>query len=252
MRIGKGIVFCLLGIALTAGCATTGAGQGGDTHPRDPWEEYNRAVFEFNRTIDAILWRPLAVGYKNVVPHPVRTGVSNFFVNLSYPIDIVNLLLQGKPRDSFKALGRFVINSTIGVLGIFDVASEMGIPTYEEDFGQTLAVWGWKGSPYLVLPILGGAALTQTIGYVPDYYFNVGWRHINEDDARYPLLLLNITRIRAQWLAQEGAMGKVFDKYTLFRNTYFQRREYLIKDGETDLPDYQSLLESGLRIPIEE
>lgn len=231
---------------MLAGCATTVEEAAREEHPRDPWESYNRSVFQFNRKVDSILWRPLAKGYEAVVPTPVQTGVANFFTNITYPIDIANLFLQGEPADAGKALGRFAINSTIGLLGIFDVASHWEIPKYEEDFGQTLAVWGWEDSPYLVLPILGGAALTQTVGYVPDYYFNVAWRSIEEDEVRYTLTLLNIVRLRSTLLAQEESIQQAFDKYALYRDSYLQRREYLIKNGETELPDYQSLLESGM------
>lgn len=233
----------LLLACLLAGCAS--APKDVQSHPRDPWEPYNRQVFAFNRTVDRYIWRPLARGYLTVAPKFVEVGVSNFFTNLSYPIDIVNLLLQGKPAASGKALGRFAVNSTLGVLGLVDVASRMDIPKYNEDFGQTLAVWGWEGSPYVVLPILGGASLSQTIGYVPDYYFNVGWREIEDETWQTGLALLNVVSLRALVLPTSKNLRTTYDPYSLYRDTYFQRRQYLIDDGETQLPDYETLLPMG-------
>lgn len=233
----------LLVAVMLAGCAGGPPRKSSEPNPRDPWESYNRRVFQFNRKVDTIFWRPLAKAYDSLVPDPFQQGISNFFTNLGYPIDIVNLLLQGRPADSGKALGRFALNSTIGVLGLFDVASRADIPQYEEDFGQTLAVWGWTDSRYFVVPFFGGTTISDAVGYVPDYYTNVVWNSIEEDKVRYGLAALDVIQLRAQLLSQEQTIKEAFDPYILFRDSYLQRRDYLIHNGETELPDYDSLIE---------
>lgn len=241
MRRPTGALAALLVLAL-AGCATT-APPPEERHPQDPWEPYNRTVFKFNRKVDSLILRPVARGYAAVTPGPVQEGVGNFFTNLGYPVDILNLLLQGKPVDGAKATGRFVLNTTVGILGIFDVASKAGIPYYEEDFGQTLGVWGWKDSRYFVVPFFGGTTIRDSIGYVPDAYANVGWRQIDDDRVFYSLIALDLVRLRAQVLPQEETIAEAYDKYKLFRDSYLQRRSYLIHDGENQLPDYENLLQ---------
>lgn len=231
-----------LGILLLTGCATTAAPPG-ERHPQDPWEPYNRAIFEFNRDVDRIVLRPVARGYAKVTPAPVQEGVGNFFTNLGYPVDIVNLLLQGKPADSAKATGRFVLNSTVGLLGIFDVASRAGIPQYDEDFGQTFGVWGWEQSRYFVVPFFGGTTIRDALGYVPDAYTNVGWKQIEDEELFYSLVALDLVHLRSTVISQEKTIQEAFDKYKLFRDSYLQRRTYLIHDGENELPEYERMLQ---------
>lgn len=232
----------LLAAALLSGCVTVPE-PSGEPHPQDPWERYNRKVFQFNRSVDRWFLRPVARGYVKVAPSPVQEGVGNFFTNIGYPVDIVNLLLQGKPSDSAKATGRFALNTTVGLLGIFDVASRAGIPEYDEDFGQTFGVWGWEESRYFVVPFFGGTTIRDGIGYVPDSYANLGWQQIDDDDLFYPLLGLNLVHLRSTVFSQEKTVEDAFDQYKLFRDSYLQRRSYLINDGEDDLPNYDQMLQ---------
>lgn len=232
----------MLSALVLTGCATT-ADPPGERHPQDPWEPYNRAVFRFNRKVDSVFLEPVAKGYVKVTPGPVREGVGNFFTNLGYPVDIVNLLLQGKPADSAKATGRFVLNSTVGLLGIFDVASRTGLPEYDEDFGQTFGVWGWEKSRYFVVPFFGGTTIRDSLGYIPDVYANVGWQQIEDEETLYSLMALDLVHLRSLVLSQEKTVKEAFDRYKLFRDSYLQRRTYLINDGEDTLPDYESMLQ---------
>lgn len=232
----------LLAVTFLAGCATP-AEPPGERHPQDPWEPYNRAVFKFNRDVDRMFLRPVARGYVKVTPTPVQEGVGNFFTNIGYPVDIINLLLQGKPGDSVKATGRFALNTTVGLLGLFDVASRAGIPEYDEDFGQTFGVWGWEESRYFVVPFFGGTTIRDAIGYVPDGYVNVGWQQIEDRELFLSLVALNLVHLRSTVFSQEQTVDEAFDQYKLFRDSYLQRRTYLIDDGEGDLPDYDQMLQ---------
>ncbi len=146
-----------------AGCATSG-------NPKDPIEGYNRAMFSFNETVDKAVIKPVAQGYNYVTPQPVQTGVSNFFGNLADIWTSVNNLLQGKPGDALSDAGRVLINSTVGILGLFDVATPMGLEKHEEDFGQTLGRWGVGDGAYVVLPILGPRTVRDTVGLAADIY----------------------------------------------------------------------------------
>jgi phospholipid-binding lipoprotein MlaA len=134
----------------------------------DPWEKFNRKVHTFNNAVDRTIARPLARGYVKVVPRPVRLGVGNFFSNLGEPITALNSLLQGKPKQAGQSLGRFLLNSTLGIGGIFDPASDAKLPRKNEDFGQTLGVWGWKRSRYVELPLFGPRTIRDVFGLVGD------------------------------------------------------------------------------------
>ncbi len=145
-----------------SGCASQNATL---TDPEDdPWEAYNRKIFSFNMALDEAIAQPVAKGYNAIVPETPRRGIRNFFNNLSYPVTFLNLLAQGKIEDALTATGRFLMNSTVGVLGFVDVATKVEIPDYDEDFGQTLAVWGWKNSRYLVMPVFGPYTVRDFIG----------------------------------------------------------------------------------------
>ena len=143
----------LFAVLLLAGCAGT---QNHHTDPvNDPWEGFNRKAFAFNDTMDRNLVRPIAVGYDKIMPDPLQRGVSNFFRNLDSPVTFLNLLLQGEFEKSADTFGRFLLNSTVGLLGFFDLATKVGIPYHDEDLGQTLASWGYENSRYLVIPVFG-------------------------------------------------------------------------------------------------
>ena len=194
----------------------------------DPWEKYTRRVHGFNMAVDRALAKPLARGYVAVVPRPVRAGVDNFFDNLGQPVTLVNSLLQGNPRGAANALGRFLVNSTVGIGGLFDVASKAKMPNRGEDFGQTLAVWGWQRSRYLELPLLGPRTVRDMVGLVGDSRLRPA-QYIEDDATRASLQALQLVALRAKLLSIEGLMNQgAVDEYALFRDMWLQRRSYQI------------------------
>ena len=222
----------------------------------DPWEKYNRRMHTFNMAVDRGLAKPLARAYVAAVPQPMRTGVSNFFDNLGQPITVVNSLLQGNPRGASNALGRFLLNSTVGIGGLFDLATKAKMPKQGEDFGQTLAVWGWQRSRYLELPMLGPRTLRDLIGMAGDAPLRP-LQYLEDDKTRVFLQGLQLVDMRAKLLPIEGLMEQgVVDEYALFRDMWLQRRNYQInqvgkdRDGsksDETLPSY--LLEDDESAP---
>lgn len=231
----------LLAVALLlAGCASNRAAA---TDPaRDPWEPFNRNVHEFNDALDRAIVKPVAKGYDAVMPDAPQRGVRNFFNNLSYPVTFVNLVLQGKFEESMEATGRFLMNSTIGLFGFFDVATRAGMPEYDEDFGQTLAVWGWKESRYLVVPFLGPHTVRDLGGRAPGTYIHPVTYVAREHDQYVPLIV-DLVSLRASLLPYDADIEEATDPYVLVRDVYLQNREFRIYDGEPPAPDYDSLLD---------
>lgn len=224
----KGMLPVMLFASLGAsGCATTGSAE--QAHPDDPWEGFNRRVFAFNDVLDRYALKPVAQGYRTVTPDPVQTGVGNFFSNLSEIRTAINSLLQGKPANAGLATSRFLINSTVGVAGLLDYATHMQITADDEDFGQTLAVWGWEDSRYLVLPLLGPSTLRDTTGLPADIAAHPN-TYVEDDKVRIGLTALNIVDTRAGLLDQESLISG--DRYRFIRDAYLQRRQFLIDDGE--------------------
>lgn len=209
----------------------------------DPWERYNRQMHRFNNAVDRTVARPLARGYVKVVPRPFRLGVSNFFNNLGQPVSAVNALLQGKPKQAGQSLGRFLLNSTLGIAGIFDPASDAKLPNKSEDFGQTLGVWGWRKSRFVELPLFGPRTLRDTFGMVGDAPLSP-LRQVEDDRIRIPLQGLQLVDVRAQLLATDSFREGAEDDYTLVRDAWMQRRDYQIfgdrmnRDDADSLPDY--------------
>lgn len=208
----------------------------------DPWERYNRPMHRFNNAVDRAVARPLARAYVQAVPRPVRLGVSNFFNNLGQPVSAVNALLQGKPGQAAHSLGRFVVNSTLGIAGIFDPASDAKLDNRREDFGQTLGVWGWKRSRYVELPFFGPRTLRDTFGMVADAPLSPV-RGIEEDKVRVGLQGLQLVDVRAQLLSVDSMREGAEDDYALVRDAWTQRRDYQIfgdrqLDSDDTLPDY--------------
>lgn len=208
----------------------------------DPWERYNRPMHRFNNAIDRRVARPLARAYVKAVPRPLRLGVSNFFNNLGQPVSAVNALLQGKPKQAGQSLGRFLLNSTLGIGGIFDPASDAKLPNRREDFGQTLGVWGWKKSRYVELPLFGPRTLRDTFGMAGDAPLSP-LRQVEADRVRIPLQGLQLVDVRAQLLATDSLREGAEDDYTLVRDAWLQRRNYQIfgdrqLDEDASLPDY--------------
>ncbi len=209
---------------------------------KDPWESYNRKMHAFNMGLDKAIFRPVAKGYDTIMPDAPQRGVRNFFRNLAYPVTFLNLLLQGKFADSLTATGRFLVNSTVGLLGFIDVASKEGIPYYDEDFGQTLAVWGWKDSRYLVMPFFGPFTGRDVLGR--SFY---GYAHPLSYYARkhkiYWPIVVDLVTLRASLLPFDDDIENANDPYALIRDAYLQRREFLIYDGDPPVPDYDAMLE---------
>ncbi|MCB1960981.1 MAG: VacJ family lipoprotein [Rhodocyclaceae bacterium] len=209
-----------------AGCATVK-----HPHPDDPWERYNRAMFSFNEGVDKVVLKPLATGYDTVAPLPVKTGVGNFFGNLGDIWTGINNFLQGKGGDGRSDTARVLINSTLGIFGLFDVATDMGFEKHQEDFGQTLAVWGVGKGPYFVLPFLGPRTLRDAAALPVDFYADPV-AHLSDVASRNALVGLRVVHERAALLGASRAVEEgSLDKYGYIRDFYLQRRRYEIYDG---------------------
>lgn len=235
-------------LLLLTGCATTRVtDEGVERQPtaaeteaddaNDPFEGFNRAMYTFNDKFDRYLLKPVAKGYRAVTPAPVRTGVSNFFSNLREPMVMLNNALQGKFTDAASDLGRFVTNSTVGVLGVFDVAKHIGLERHNEDFGQTLGTWGVKEGPYLVLPLFGPSNLRDGVGIVVDQY-SYPPMYMGEQSTAWKLYATGTVDTRSRLLDAgdilEQAAGE--DPYIFVREAYRQRRRSLVSDGTAAAP----------------
>ena len=208
----------------------------------DPWEGFNRRMHSFNNVVDRVIAKPLAKFYMAVLPRPVRLGVGNFFSNMQQPLTALNSVLQGKPKQAAQALGRFAVNATLGIGGVFDPATNAGIPNKNEDFGQTLGVWGWKQSRYVELPLFGPRTVRDLFGMVGDTPFAL-LRPIEEDKIRVFLQGLQLVDVRTQLMAVDSMREGATDDYALLRDAWTQRRNYQIfgdrqLEGDDNLPDY--------------
>ena len=200
----------------------------------DPFERVNRAVFSFNETADEYVIKPVAEAYRFVLPEFVRTGVTNFFSNINDVLIAANNLLQGKPSNAASDIGRFLVNSTIGILGLFDVATDMGLDKNREDFGQTLGVWGVADGPYMVLPFFGASNARDTVGLVVDIEtdFMLNTNKLDSDE-KLAVNGLRVINRRADLLdAGQLLEDAAFDKYSFVRDGYIQRRRSQIYDGD--------------------
>ncbi len=211
-----------------------------DSDSRDPIEDFNRPIFDFNwKVLDEYILKPVATGYGNYVPAPVRTGLLNVVLNLEEPVNFVNDILQFKIKDAGVTTGRFLINSTIGLLGIFDVAGEMGLERKEEDFAQTLGVWGVDHGAYLMLPGAGPSTAKDLTGDIVDsaaFGFNM---------LSWPQSLLKLTiktlDTRVDLMSQEQLLNDSIDPYLFTKELYLQRQEYKLHDG--DVPETEDEFE---------
>lgn len=233
MRIAPRLLRMLAGaaVALLAGaCATIPPDAG--SNPVDPLERMNRHVFEFNDRVDRAVLKPVAQGYVAVVPEPVRGCVGNFFANLGDVSNAANNLLQGKPVEAVSDICRIAINTTVGVLGCFDVASKAGLEKHNEDFGQTLGRWGLGSGAYLVLPLLGPSSVRDAVGRVPDAYVDPANAAGDDVRARNTLFALETIDLRARLLDAGRLLdAAALDKYQFTRDAYLQRRRNLVYDG---------------------
>ena len=229
--------FFLLLPLLLSGCATVS----GPADPRDPLESYNRSAFAFNENLDTYILKPVAQGYDTIAPDPVQKGISNFFSNLDDIVVIFNDILQFKLTQFASDTGRFIINTTLGLGGFIDWASDMGLPKHNEDFGQTLGVWGVPEGPYFVIPFLGPSTIRDTAGIAVDStQFNPIWQEIEngfptehrDRELSWGLTLVKTVDTRASLLKAEKILDEAaLDRYTFLREAYLQRRKNLLYDG---------------------
>ncbi len=196
---------------------------------QDPWEGFNRKVHSFNSVVDRFIFRPVAVGYEKITPNPLQSGVSRFFSNLRLPATAVNQALQGRPADAGRSLGRFFVNSTAGIGGVFDPATHIGMPKPDgEDLGQTLATWGWRDSRYLVIPIMGPRTVRDALGGFGDQQLSLISR-IDNSSVADKLQIMQMVDVRAQLLPTDQMRRDAFDDYTFVRDAWSQRRNQQIE-----------------------
>jgi phospholipid-binding lipoprotein MlaA len=210
--------------ALVAACASTKP-----RSPQDPFEPVNRGLYHADDLLDRAIGKPIAKAYKKVAPPPIRTGVSNFLENLRTPKVMINDALQGKFKSSANDLGRFLLNSSLGVGGLLDPATDAGLERNDEDLGQTLGKWGVPAGPYIMLPIFGPSSLRDMPTELVDQLANP--RHYMNREARYALTGLAVLDDRVSFLALDETLSKTFDPYVFVRDAYLKRREYKVKDG---------------------
>lgn len=217
--------FCL--ITTLSGCASNTTMK----EANDPLEGYNRAMHQFNDTLDRYIVKPVAKGYKNITPNMVQTGINNFFSNLDDVTVIVNNLLQGKLNNTASDTGRLVINTTAGIAGIIDVATELNLKKHNEDFGQTLGYWGIGTGPYIVWPFLGPSDVRDSVGRVVDWTTDP-LNYVENETIQYSLEAVKIIDKRANLLDASKIVDEAaLDPYEFIRDGYLQRRQYLVYDG---------------------
>lgn len=228
--LNKGL-FVLSLLLLMSGCASMGKG-----HPSDPLEGFNRKVDVFNQKFDKAVAKPVAQGYRMVVPNPLDRGVTNFFNNLADVPSAANNLLQLKPLRALNDVGRICVNTTIGLLGLFDVATDMGMPNYKEDLGQTLGYWGVGDSPYLVIPFYGPSNLRDFVGRMGDFFFNPISN--SSQGVYWSLTALSMVDRRADLIEAGDVLDEAaVDRYSFIREFYLQKRESAINDGQAVMED---------------
>jgi phospholipid-binding lipoprotein MlaA len=213
-----------------AACASIPPGAG--TNPADPWEVYNRHMFDINDRVDRAVFKPVAQAYEAVLPQDVRVCVNNMFLNLLEPVNAINNLLQGKPSEAMSDLCRLAVNSTVGLFGCFDVAAKAGAPRSNEDFGQTLGRWGLQPGPYFVLPLLGPSSVRDTFGRLFDFLGTDPLWYIQDIPVRNTLVGVRLVDTRASLLPAEKVLeAAALDRYQFVRDAYLQLRRNLVYDG---------------------
>ncbi len=221
---------------LTACLLTACASNPSQAPTRDPLEPINRVTYRFNEKADDWVLRPVAVTYHRVTPTPAQQGIGNFFSNLSEPLRFVNNLLQAKPHQALIDLGRFVLNSTFGILGFFDLGTDWaGWHKSDEDFGQTLGYWGLPPGWYVVVPLYGGTSIRDGVGAIADWQLGV-LHNVDDDTLAWSLTALQVVDLRAGLLDADQALKTVYDPYSFVRDAYFQRRLAKVYDGNPPQP----------------
>src|SRR5271170_817722 len=232
-RSARGALAVVFALTI-GGCVTLPPGS--KPAPQDPWESWNRGVYKVNDKLDRAIAKPVARAYLHVVPSPIRTGVSNFFDNLTTPTVMINDALQGKLLAAGNDLGRFLFNSTVGLGGLLDPATAAGMAKNDEDFGQTLGHWGVHPGPFLELPLLGPSDLRDGPSRLVDAYLKPT-QYISNLYVRYGLYLPYVVDLRASLLPLEETLKNTFDPYAFIRDAYLQRRAYLVSDGKDNNDD---------------
>lgn len=217
------------GVALIFTFCTSGANAAVEG---DPWQGWNRSAYQFNKTVDSAVLKPLAQGYHAVTPDVVEAGVHNFFSNLGDVTSLANNILQLKPDASLKDLSRIIFNSTAGIAGLVDVATPMGIQSSHEDFGQTLGYWGVSPGPYVVLPLFGPSSVRDGLGSIPDSAVNLWTNGVDHIPTRNVGSGINLLDTRVGLFSAEKLITG--DEYGFVRDAYLQQREYSVKDGQMD------------------
>jgi phospholipid-binding lipoprotein MlaA len=219
------LALALLAALMLSACATTG---GGD--PRDPWEGLNRKTFAFNDTLDRAVMKPVAKAYQKVTPEFAQAGVINFFGNIDDIATGLNNFLQGKPKQGASDAARILVNTVLGVFGLWDVATPMGLEKHDEDFGQTLGVWGVQSGPYFVIPLLGPSSARDAPARIVD----PGWYYTRfvDDRVYWSTWIVNKVQARASLFQAEGVLdAAALDRYTFVRDAWLQRRQNQVYDG---------------------
>jgi phospholipid-binding lipoprotein MlaA len=202
----------------------------------DPWRKFNEKSHNFNEFFDRNLLKPVAKGYKKVTPDALNKGITNFFNNLGEPINFVNDLLQAKPKEAAVDFGRFAVNSTVGLLGFFDIATRIEWHRNNEDLGQTLGKWGVPSGPYVVIPFLGPSTVRDGLVKLPESFTNLNPLYAATDDTSVVIgsTVINIIDTRADLLEAEKILTGMGNRYTAMRDVYLSTREYDVKDGEVE------------------
>lgn len=232
----KSMAAVVMTMTVLSGCASLTSQK-----ENDPLEVMNRGVHSFNTQADKYVLEPVAKGYQFVTPDVIDRGITNFFSNLNDISVFVNDVLQFKFNQAVSDGGRFLVNSTVGLLGFIDMATDMGMPKHNEDFGQTLGAYGVGTGPYVVLPLLGPSTLRDTVGIVADTYVDPIY-YIEESDTMWGVIGLKAIDTRADLISAKKLLDQAsLDEYDFLRSSYFQRREYLVFDGNPPMDDEEFL-----------
>jgi len=240
-KLRQCILLCMA--AALVGCASIPSGV--EPSPHDPWEPFNRSVFEFNEGLDAYLLKPVVAGYRFVLPEFVRDGIYNFFSNYGDIYNIFYNLLQGKPGYAFNDFMRVAVNTTMGLGGFIDLATPGGLEKHKEDWGQTFGVWGVPAGPYVVLPFFGPSNVRDTFGTVADLESDYLFKYVKDVGLRNSITGLRVINARNTYYEAGDLLdGAAIDKYSFMRDAYIQRRQYQINEGRDDeepqMPVYEN------------
>jgi phospholipid-binding lipoprotein MlaA len=240
----RSVIFIALTVIFFSGCSSIPAAPPDQRSPADPWEPLNRQIHGFNTGLDKVTLKPIAKGYQVVIPRFIRTGIGNFSSNLRTPLNIINQFLQGKGKNGLSETGRFLANSTFGLGGLIDVATDMGLERKNEDFGETFAVWGVPDGPYVVVPILGPRTLRDAMA-IPLNFLADPLFHYDNASVRDKIYFVRLVDVRERLLSADKLLEGSTDSYLTIREAYLQNRHYLIHDGSPpeDEDFYEDFLE---------